>query len=205
VARQNLDQIFHAPWSPIQVKKEDINRSLSWFAETVKKLGDRTSVNALLQNTKRRTTTIVPGKMYMYLYDAKHAETLPYFDQFPLMIPFSRTAETITGLNFHYLNYKIRFFLLKNLMDFATDKKLDEKTKLRFSWDLIRGASKFAPAKAAVHTYRFDCVQTQFLEIPPEQWYTAMLMPVEKFVKGKEQYRFNKEMVWRDSIKRSAG
>lgn len=202
--RQNLDQVFNAPWSPIRVTKEDINKSLSWFSETVKQLGDRVSVNSLLQNTKRRTPTIIPGRLYSFLYDAKHSDTLPYFDQFPLMMPFSRTAETITGLNFHYLNYKIRFFLLKNLLEYATDKKLDEKTKLRFSWNLIRGASKFAPAKAAIHTYRFDCIQTQFLEIPADQWFTAMLMPVEKFVKGKDQYRFSKEMVWMDSIKRSA-
>ena len=202
MARQNLDQVWNAPWSPIRVTKDDVNKSLAWFQEKTKRLGDRVSVNSLLQNSQRRTTLLVPGKMYMYLYSAKNSETLPYFDQFPLMIPFSRNWETVTGLNFHYLNYKMRFILLKNLLDFATDRTLTEKTKLKLSWDLVKGASRYTPAKAAVHTYRLDHVQTQFLEIPAEQWFTAALMPVERFVSGKQEYKFAKEVVWRDSIRR---
>lgn len=200
MARQNLDQVFNAPWSPIQVKKEDLNKSLAWFAEQTRRLGDRVSVNSLLQNSQRKTAQLIPGKLYLYLYDAKHAATLPYFDQFPLCIPFARDSETFTGLNLHYINYKMRFILLKNLTDFATDKKLSDKTKLIMSWDLIKGASKYGPCKAAVHKYRFDHVQTQYLEIPPTQWFTALLMPVERFVSGQAHYKFAKENVWRDSI-----
>lgn len=200
--RQNLDQIWLAPWSPIRVTKEDQNKSLAWFAEKTRHLGDRTSINALLQNQQRRTTQLIPGRMYMYLYDAKYAKTLPYFDQFPLCLPFARDAETFTGLNLHYLNYKMRFILMKNLIDFATDKKLTEKSRIVMSWDLIKGASKYTPAKAAVHKYRFDCVQTQFVNIPPEQFFTALLMPVERFVSGDANNKYAKETVWRDSIRK---
>ena len=202
MSRQNLDQIWNAPFSQIRVTKDDLNRSLAWFNDTSRKLGGRVSVNSLLSNPSRRATNLMPGRMYMYLYDAKYAETLPYFDQFPLCIPFHRDSETFMGLNLHYLNYKMRFILLKNLLDFATDKKLTEKSRMVMSWDLIKGASKYTPAKAAVHKYRFDHVQSQYLEIPPEQWFMALLMPVEKFVTGKDHYKFAKEIVWQDSIKK---
>lgn len=202
MARQNLDQVFEAPWSPIKVTKDDVNRSLAWFQEQTKRLGDRVSMNSLLQNNKRRTSNIMPGKMYLYMYDAKYADSLPYYDQFPLVIPFARDAETMTGLNFHYLNYKMRFILLKNLLDFSNDKKLNEKAKLIMSWDLIKGASRYTPAKAAVHKYRFDHIQSAFLEIPATQWFTALLMPVERFVSGKDGYKHSKEYVWQDSIRR---
>lgn len=200
--RQNLDQVWNAPWVPIRVTKDDVNKSLAWFQEMTRKLGDRVSINSLLQNSQRRSANLVPGKMYMYSYQAKHADTLPYYDQFPLMIPFARDAETVTGLNFHYLNYKIRFFLLRNLLEFANDKKLTEKSKLIMSWDLIKGASRYAPAAAAIHKYRFDHIRSAFLEVPANQWFTAMMMPVERFVTGKDGYKYNKESVWQDSIRK---
>lgn len=202
MGRQNLDQVFHAPWSPVQITKDDVNRSLVWFNEKINQLGNRVSVNSLMQNQKRRVFNVFPGKMYMYLYEAKHAKTLPYYDQFPLMIPISKDSQTITGLNLHYLNYKMRFILLKNLLDFATDKTLNEQSKLKLSWQLVNGAARYRPVAAAIHKYRFDHVQTAFLEIPADQWFTALLMPVERFVQGEQGYKFVKENVWRDSIRR---
>lgn len=200
--RQHLDQIWNAPWSPIRVTKNDVNRSLAWFQEITRRLGDRVSINSLLQNSQRRTSNLVPGRMYLYSYRAKHADTLPYYDQFPMVIPFSRDAETMTGLNFHYLNYKMRFILLKNLTDFASDKKLTEKAKLVMSWNLIKGAARYGPAQAAVHKYRFDHIQSAFLEVPANQWFTALMMPVERFVTGTDGYKVNKEIVWNDSIRK---
>lgn len=155
-----------------------------------------------MANSKRRSSNLIPGKMYLFMYQAKHADTLPYYDQFPLVIPFARDAETTTGLNFHYLNYRMRFILLRNLLDFSTSKKLTEKDKLIMSWNLIKGAARYAPAAPAVHKYRFDHIRSAFLEIPTTQWFTALLMPVERFVTGKEGFKFDKEFVWQDSIRK---
>jgi hypothetical protein len=196
MARQNLDQIFKS----IQIDKTSTRKSLAWFDDQVKILANRVSPGSLMNNSARKTSVLVPGKMYLYWYDAKYKKELPYYDMFPLCIPFSRDAETFTGLNFHYLPYKVRAVLLKNLLDFATAKNLTEKSRLQFAWDFVAGVSRYRGVSAAVHKYRYDHLQSQFLEVPATQWFTALCLPVEKFVTGESNYRFDKKRVWYDSM-----
>ena len=175
-------------------------RSENWFKEQIKYLKDNTSPNALM-NSNRKTSTLVPGNMYLYYYHPKYMAELPYYDIFPLVVPFSRDTETFTGLNFHYLPTKMRAVLLKNLLQFATDKRTKETTKLELQWSYISGVSQFPGVKAAVKKYRYDHVQSQFLHIPATQWFNAIMLPVEKFHTGANMSRYNKESVWTDSIR----
>lgn len=202
MARQTLDQVFNGVFVPVRITKEDVTKSQIWFAQKIKQLGDRVSMTSLMSNSKRRTTVLVPGNSFMFYYKAKHAETLPYYDQFPLVIPFAMDGDSFTGLNFHYLEPRIRLFLVKNLHEFATNKKLDDKTRIMFSWDLIKSAAKYSACHAAIHKYLFSHVQSQFLHIPTPQMMTACLMPVERFVKGTDAMFINKRVVWQDSYKR---
>lgn len=200
--RQSLEKIFNAKFVPIQITKEDVNRSQAWFDQKVKQLGDRVSQRSLMQDTKNRQTSIVPGQAYLYWYRAKYEEELPYYDAFPLVLPFASDGESFTGLNFHYLPYRIRLFLVKNLLEFATDKRLNEKTKIIFSWDLVKGAAKYSACKPAVHKYLYSHVQSHFLNIPMNQMMTACLMPVERFVSGSAGFYYNKQLVWQDSLRK---
>lgn len=202
MARQNLDQVVSGKFNPVKITKEDINKGQAWFNDRVRQLGDRVSPNALMANTKRRESHIVPGYSYMFWYRAKYEDDLPYYDTFPLVLPFAADGSSFTGLNFHYLDYRIRLYLVKNLFEFANNKKLNEKTKIQFSWELVRGAAKYASCKAAVHKYLYSHVQSQFLNIPMDQMMTACLMPVERFVQGSDGYYINKNRVWLDSMRK---
>lgn len=195
--RLNLDEITRT----IKYDKDAARKSLMWFDEQAKILGNRVSPQSLMANASRRTSVLTPGKMYAMFYDPKHKETLPYYDVFPLIIPFSRDSETFTAINFHYLPLKMRFVLLKNLLDFATDKTLTEKTRLRVSWEFIGGISKYRGVNSAVKKYRYDHVASQFLEIPADQWFTAIILPTERFNQGKNAVFVNKTRVWQDSIR----
>lgn len=195
--RLNLDEITKT----IKYDKAAARQSLMWFEEQARILGGRVSPQSLMANAQRRTSVLIPGKMYAMFYDPKYKETLPYYDIFPLIIPFSRDAETFTAINFHYLPTKMRFVLLKNLLDFATDKTLNEKTRLRMSWEFIGGISKYRGVNAAVKKYRYDHVASQFLEIPADQWFTAIILPTERFNQGKNAVYVNKKRVWQDSTR----
>ncbi len=197
MARQNLDKITQK----LNYTKDDARRSIAWFDEQVKLLGNRVSPKSLMMNAERRTSNLVPGKMYAMFYDPKYKETLPYYDIFPLILPFNRDEQTFTALNFHYLPYKVRYVLLKNLLDFKTDKTLNEKTRLQFQWSFIKSLSKYRGSSRSVKKYRYDHVASQFLEIPADQWFTALLLPTEKFNKGKQAYYVNKQQVWKDSMR----
>lgn len=67
---------------------------------------------------KNRPVTKGPvGNMYMYFYDPKHKETLPYYDGFPLIIMMGPAPGGFYGLNLHYLPPVVRARLLDILLD----------------------------------------------------------------------------------------
>lgn len=196
MARINLDQLSNRR----QFDKTAARKSLQWFESQVKYLGDAVSPNSLMSNGKRRQDYIIPGQMYLYFYHPVGIDTLPYYDTFPLVLPFSEDATTFTGLNFHYLPVKLRVMLLNKLMDFATDKKVDEKTRLRFQWQFVKGISRYQGVESAVKKYRKDHVASQFLFVPATQWFNAVMLPVERFNVGASMSYFDKKIVWRDSL-----
>jgi hypothetical protein len=195
MARLTLDQLS----KKISYDKSSARKSLAWFEDQIAYLKNQVSPASLMSAGNRMRGSIIPGQMYLYFYRPKHMDTLPYYDTFPLVIPFSRTAETFTGLNFHYLPPKIRLVLLKNLLDFSTDSKLTERTRLRLSWDYIGGISKYRGVSVAVKSYRYDHVDSQFLFVPADQWFNAVMLPMERFNTGKNMVYVDKKLVWKDT------
>ena len=195
MARINLDQLAKR----VVYDKSAARKSQAWFAEQVKYLGHTVSPNSVMSNSARSRNFLIPGKMTMFFYVAKTRDELPYYDTFPLIFPFSQDAETFTGINFHYLPVKLRVVLLKNLLDFATDKKLNEQTKLRLQWQFVSGLSRYQGVENAVKKYRFDHVQSQFLLVPAPQWFNAVMIPFERFVVGEQARRVDKNYVWRQA------
>ena len=60
---------------------------------------------------------------------------------------------------------------------------MDETTKIKFQWSAIKGVSKFSAAVPAFHNYSFSGLRSTFREIRAYEWATAVLLPVEQFVK----------------------
>ena len=146
-------------------------------------------------NPEQLVTKIIPGHLYMFVYDPKTKDTLPYYDRFPLVFPFRKTPDGFIGLNMHYLPYPLRITLLDNLLTFASNQRFDETTRLKYSWALIDGMSKYAAAKPCVKQYLVGHVRTQFRQVESNNWATAMLLPVERFVGA------SKQEIWADSKK----
>lgn len=197
MAKLNLDKLSHK----YNYTKEDAKRSLGWFSEQVRNLSTKVNATSLMSNGKRRRDYFIPGQMYLYYYHPIGIDKLPYFDAFPLVIPFSEDETTFTGINFHYLPTKVRFLLLKNLLDFATDAKMNEKTRLRLQWSYIGGISRYRGVNMAVKKYRKDHVQSQFLMVPADQWFNAIMLPVEQFSSGRGMMPINNNIVWKDSMR----
>jgi len=194
--RYNLDQLEQRLQ---KFNPSDARKSREWFAEQARKLGNMVSEKSVMTGSRQRSA-IYPGRMYLYQYYPIGVKTLPYYDALPLVIPFSADEKTFTGLNFHYLPYKVRYVLLKNLLDFATNKKLDDKTKLRLSWQYIAGVSRYRGVNSAIHKYRYDRVMSHFMEVPANQWFMALLLPVERFKSGEGMQYMDKNYVWQQSM-----
>ena len=170
-------------------------KSRSWFEQQVNLLAKQriTPPQVLTSDPDQLVSVVVPGNLYLYLYDPKLKETLPYYDRFPLVFPFSKTEDGFIGLNMHYLPYQLRMVLLDRLLVFKTNKKMDDTTRLKYSWATIDGISKFAAAQPCVKRYLNGHIRSKFRKIDSNDWGTAMLLPVERFAKA------NKEVVWQDS------
>ena len=176
--------------------KTATKKSRAWFDQQVTLLSKQriTPPKVLQGNPAQIKSSITPGKLYMYFYDPKLKAELPYYDKFPMVFPFRKVQGGFLGLNMHYLPYQIRIKLLDRLMTFKSNSKMDETTKIKYSWALIDGVSRYNAAIPCVKHYLLDHVRSPFREVPSNDWATAMLLPVERFIGA------SKQQIWADSI-----
>lgn len=177
-----------------------VKKSRAWFDQQALLMSRQaiTPPKVLKGMPDQLKTVVMPGKLYMFLYDPKLKNELPYYDRFPLVFPFRKVQGGFLGLNMHYLPYQLRIRMLDRLMQYASNNKLNEATRIKYSWALIDGVSRFNGAIPCVKHYLDNHVRSAFREIPSYDWATAMLLPVERFIGATTQ------QVWADS-KRKMG
>lgn len=172
--------------------KYDLNKtfrqSKAWYEQQWMLIAKQgfTHFSVYKGNASQLTMKLLPGKMYMFFYEPLNKEQLPYYDRFPLVLLYKQSLNGFSGINFHYLPYQYRVILLYRLMQYKTNNKMDENTRIRYSWDAIKGVSKFAAAVPAFKQYSFAGMRSQFREIRAYDWCTALLLPFEKMVKLSE-------------------
>ena len=182
------------PFLNVRSRVGDSDKSLAWYQTQVKALAAAaTKPSKLMQNAPDLTTRIMPGNLYMFFYDAKLKDKLPYYDMFPLVLPFRKVPGGFYGINLHYLPYPLRFKLLGALQEYALDNTMSEDNRVRVTWSTLLTMSRVAPVKACVKHYLDGQVQSRFLNIKYPDWVTASLLPVERFVGA------SKQQVWQDS------
>jgi hypothetical protein len=175
--------------------KTAAKKSRAWYTQQVLLLSKQgiTPQRLMKEDPSSIKARIIPGNLYMYVYDPKTKADLPYYDRFPLVFPYATAPGGFMGLNMHYLPYPLRIRLLDRLMVFKNNDKMDGTTRLKYSWSIIAGVSKFKMAEPCIKHYLLPHVKTAFKKVDVNDWATAMLLPVERFVKAP------KEKVWKDS------
>ena len=179
--------------------EDSARKSRAWFNQQALLLGrQRITPNNLMRasDEERLKARIIPGNLYMYFYDPKMKAELPYYDRFPMVLPYKSVPGGFFGLNLHYLPYQMRVILMSRLLAFKTNDKMDGNTRIKLSWQLLDGVSKYAAAAPCVKHYLLPHVKSPFRKVDAKDWGTAMLLPVERFVGA------SKEQVWKDSVKK---
>lgn len=181
------------------VAKQNTRAAIDWYRNTVRKTTNAISSQRLFREQKDRLinswSSVGIGKMYFVQYDPKHKATLEYYDQFPLIIPIERYKDGILGLNLHYLPPVLRAKLLDALYDTVNNEKFDETTKMKVSYQILSSASKFKAFQPCIKRYLGKHFRSRFIRVSPENWNTAVFLPVEGFQKA------TKKKVWADSRK----
>lgn len=162
-----------------------------WFRDAAKR--ERTTPQALLKDAGSKKPRVGAGRMYHFFYDPKTKKTLPYYDKFPLIFMVGFAEGGFYGINLHYLPPKLRATLMDALYTISSDKKYDENTRLRLSYNVLKGASKYKAFKPCFKHYLSKHVRGKFMEIEAVEWDIALFLPTERFEKA------GKSKVWADS------
>lgn len=164
-----------------------------WYRERARATQNINVSRLINGNQDHIKANVMPGHMYIFNYDPKHKETLPFYDRYPIVFPIKIEADSFLGLNLHYLPHLYRAKLMDALYDLTTDKKFDEKTRLRLSYNLLNSATKYKYFEPCVKRYLKSHVRSRFLNIPSNEWDIALFLPLERFTVSKSK-------VYQDSI-----
>jgi len=140
-------------------------QSIEWFRKKASSLG-RVNRLGLMQeeeiDLKTRPKTAPFGEMYMFFYDAKYKDVLPYYDAFPLVIMMGPAAGGFYGMNLHYLPPVLRAKAL----------------------DALLGEGGDVPGKyikPTIHRYLNKQVKSRFALVDKPEWEIATFLPTADF------------------------
>ena len=173
-------------------------KAVEWFKDIVNKTRAAAFTTSSARNKIIKDRNIgqvkLPkiGRLYLFQYDAKMKDILPYWDVWPLIFPFDYAPNGFYGINLHYLAPNDRIRLMIALIKSAGGGgKMDENYKLKLSYNII---TSFKPAKPCIKRYLFNHVQgAGFYGIGGNDWSYAASLPLQKF-KGAGD-----KTVWSDS------
>jgi hypothetical protein len=131
----------------------------------------------------------------MFFYDPKHADTLPYYDMFPMVIMTEAVPGGFKGLNLHYLHPIARAKLFDALLETTNNKFMNESTKFQLTYQLLKGVSKFKEFAPCYKHYLIKHVESGVAVVEAPEWEIAMMLPVQQFAKKTSNY------VWSQSKK----
>jgi hypothetical protein len=157
--------------------------SRAWFMNKAKNLNVSRSKLMKEDPIELRSRPAV-GKMYMYFYDPKHKETLPYYDRFPLIVMVGPAPKGFMGLNLHYLPLATRAKFLDALLDTINNERYDESTRFRLSYEMLKRASKLKAFRPCLKRYLSSHVRSRLAMVPAPEWEIATFLPTADFEKA---------------------
>ena len=183
------------------VYEKNAQASLAWFRRNVKGMFGATP-NRMVRSEELEVTPYtsllqLKGRMYMYGYDPKHKETLPYYDTFPLIIMVGAAKGGFYGINLHYLDLRRRAQLFDGLMSRRLKESPDgEMDRFMISYkNLSNAGGKVRFFTPCWKHYLTKNIGTKIINVPSKYWEPALFLPTERFQKK------SKQQVWRESKK----
>ena len=113
-------------------------KSIDWLKANVRVLRNPVAISrGIIKETNRNVSRFVLGNLYFFHYSPKNAESLPYYDIFPLVLVLARYNDGFLGLNLHYLPIKMRALFLDKLLSYAIYNDEDEIKRIRITYDIL--------------------------------------------------------------------
>jgi hypothetical protein len=173
--------------------------AFDWLRQKVNELRNPTALARGITKEKTRYTRVndyrkfLIGGLYFFGYDPKTKGDLPYYDKFPLVMPLVRETDGFIGLNLHYLpiGYRIRF--MKKLLPLALYDGEDIR-RIKITYDILEASKRYKEFRPCIKKYLYSHVKTRILKVQPDEWDTALFLPVHQFKKEAAK------TVWKESV-----
>ena len=182
------------PFERLRYTGKDQEASVNWYRERIKDLGSAPFKPAkLMSNEELLVRRIIPGQLYLYYYDPKTKDSLPYYDTFPLVYPYKRVEGGFMAYNLHYLPPILRFKVMGTLLNIQTYGTREEK-RIAYSYGVLNANEADKYYAPCIRRYLTSHVRSNFLKVPYEDWLSAALLPTERFVKA------SSAKVWKETM-----
>jgi len=169
--------------------------SKKWFREKIDGMKKPSRAALLRDSALEPTQREMIGNMYMYVYDPKTKQDLPYYDRFPLVIMIEKYKDGFLGLNLHYLRPDVRAKFLDELMRLAPGKVKSNSRLLKAKYSLLQSTRKYKEFRPCIKRYLGSQIRSKVVRVPMTEWEIAIFLPTDQFVKA------SKTEVWNESIK----
>lgn len=177
-------------------RKVPKNASIAWYRNQARKVTKVSPSSLVYEKGGNLVSKVQIGKMYMFYYDPKYKDELPYWDKFPVIFPFAVDKTGFYGLNMHYLPHTLRAKLMDALYEFINDEEKNRSTFLKLSYSVLLQASTNPYFKPCVKRYLHDHVRSDFVKVEAKDWDIALFLPLERFQKA------SASEVYRDSVRK---
>ena len=165
--------------------------SQKWFLNKVRQIGDDQTINRekmMRQSPLKATFAPIPGKMYLFHYpNPKTEKTLPYYDEFPLIILVDVQQKGMTGINLHYLPVEIRQrFFYGGLLNTVNTEDFNDGTYMKLSYEFLKGTASLKAFRPCFKRYLTKQIRGRIVNVPAPEWETAIHLPLALFRKAEE-------------------
>ncbi len=186
-----LERLSNESPSELQRRTEE---SMKWFTSKMRAI--RTRPESFFKKTNlSKTRQYLDGRMYMFFYEAKWQDKLPYWDAFPCTIILELYQNGFLGLNLHYIPPKMRAVFLDEAFEYVVADG-SETERFNLKYDIIKASARLKNGKACIKRYLFSQMKSAALEVEPEYWDIATMLPVAEFKKQRviEVYKDSREI-----------
>jgi hypothetical protein len=163
--------------------------SQTWLSLKIKAVNENLPIDeGPIPIREKNNKMLIDGGLYIYKYDAKQKETLPYWDKFPLVLLLDHSSTFFWGLNFHYLSPNVRMAFLNKLLN--TYKKYDHAT------DTLTAKTGYYDLKANINLkeflpcykqYYISRIHSKILKIESHEWlYVTEMQNIAQWEKNKK-------------------
>lgn len=170
-------------------------KARNWFRQKAQDLGKINKLDLIADKRLTQLDRPSPGQMFLFTYDPKTKQQLPYYDTFPLILMVGPAEGGFYGLNLHYLPPAPRARLFDALLETASDKRYDDSTKLKINYEILKSTERYKAFRPCFKHYLSGKVKSKIVRVDAPEWPIAVFLPTESFKKASTR------KVWADSRK----